>query len=98
MGVFFRYTSFYHPQDKHNSMKNTAVKFCGFTQLEDITNAVNLGVDAVGFVFYEPSPRAVTAEQACEACQSGACVYHGGGIGGQYARARIGLSIASRAI
>ena len=47
-------------------MKNTAVKFCGFTQLEDITNAVNLGVDAVGFVFYEPSPRAVTAEQACE--------------------------------
>ena len=47
-------------------MKNTAVKFCGFTQLEDITNAVNLGVDAVGFVFYEPSPRAVTPEQACE--------------------------------
>ena len=47
-------------------MNNTAVKFCGFTQLQDITNAVNLGVDAVGFVFYEPSPRAVTPEQACE--------------------------------
>ena len=66
MGAFFRYTSFYHSQDKHNLMKNTAVKFCGFTQLQDITNAVNLGVDAVGFVFYEPSPRAVTAEQAFE--------------------------------
>ncbi|MGO1250070.1 phosphoribosylanthranilate isomerase [Psychrobacter sp.] len=40
------------------------VKFCGFTQLSDIQTAVQLGVDAVGLVFYPPSPRAVTPEQA----------------------------------
>ena len=40
------------------------VKFCGFTQLSDINAAVQLGVDAVGLVFYPPSPRAVTIEQA----------------------------------
>ena len=40
------------------------VKFCGFTQLSDIQTAAQLGVDAVGLVFYPPSPRAVTIEQA----------------------------------
>ena len=40
------------------------VKFCGFTQLDDIKTATQLGVDAVGLVFYPPSPRAVTIEQA----------------------------------
>lgn len=40
------------------------VKFCGFTQVEHIQQAVNLGVDAVGLVFYPPSPRAVNIEQA----------------------------------
>ena len=40
------------------------VKFCGFTQPSDIKMAAQLGVDAVGLVFYPPSPRAVTIEQA----------------------------------
>lgn len=40
------------------------VKFCGFTQASDVQQAIELGVDALGFVFYPPSPRAVTAEQA----------------------------------
>ena len=40
------------------------VKFCGFTQLSDIQTAAQLGVDAVGLVFYPPSPRAVTIAQA----------------------------------
>ena len=40
------------------------VKFCGFTQIEDINTAVQSGVDAVGLVFYPPSPRAVTLLQA----------------------------------
>lgn len=40
------------------------VKFCGFTQLADIHTATQLGVDAVGLVFYSPSPRAVSQEQA----------------------------------
>ena len=40
------------------------VKFCGFTDVADIHTATQLGVDAVGLVFYPPSPRAVTMEQA----------------------------------
>ena len=40
------------------------VKFCGFTQLADIDTAARLGADAVGLVFYPPSPRAVTPIQA----------------------------------
>ena len=40
------------------------IKFCGFTCQEDIVSAVTLGVDAYGFVFYPPSRRAVTVEQA----------------------------------
>lgn len=40
------------------------VKFCGFTQANDVQQAVELGADALGFVFYPPSPRAVTAEQS----------------------------------
>ena len=40
------------------------VKFCGFTEPSDIKIAAQLGVDAVGLVFYPPSPRAVTIEQA----------------------------------
>ena len=40
------------------------VKFCGFTQPSEIKTAAKLGVDAVGLVFYPPSPRAVTSEQA----------------------------------
>ena len=40
------------------------MKFCGFTQLSDIQTAAQLGADAVGLVFYSPSPRAVTIAQA----------------------------------
>lgn len=40
------------------------VKFCGFTQASDVQQAIELGADALGFVFYPPSSRAVTAEQA----------------------------------
>jgi len=47
----------------HPTKHPTAIKFCGFTQADDIQAAVALGVDAVGLVFYPPSPRAVTVEQ-----------------------------------
>ena len=40
------------------------VKFCGFTQIDDVKQAVALGVDAIGLVFYPLSPRAVSAVQA----------------------------------
>ena len=35
------------------------IKFCGFTQKQDVLEAVRLGVDAVGFIFYKASPRYV---------------------------------------
>jgi phosphoribosylanthranilate isomerase len=45
------------------------VKICGITNLEDAQAAVDAGVDALGFVFYPPSPRYVTPEQAAQVIQ-----------------------------
>jgi phosphoribosylanthranilate isomerase len=49
-------------------MKNqrTRIKLCGLTRAEDVQLAVELGTDALGFVFYPPSPRAVDAKQAAQ--------------------------------
>ena len=40
------------------------VKICGITRLPDLHAACEAGADALGFVFYEKSPRCVTAETA----------------------------------
>ncbi len=42
----------------------TRAKICGITRIQDIQSVVQAGADAIGFVFYPPSPRNVTLEQA----------------------------------
>lgn len=41
----------------------TTIKICGLTREADARAAIELGVDALGFVFYPRSKRAVTVEQ-----------------------------------
>lgn len=48
----------------------TRIKICGITCLEDAQVAVNCGVDALGFMFYEPSKRFIDAESARSICQA----------------------------
>ena len=50
-------------------MNYTRVKICGITRPEDALHAADEGVDAIGLVFYDKSPRYVTAEQAAEVCK-----------------------------
>ena len=44
-------------------------KICGITRPEDALLAVQYGADAIGLVFYDPSPRSVTIEQAQRVCR-----------------------------
>ncbi len=44
----------------------TRVKICGITRVEDALEAVKQGADAIGIVFYAPSPRNVNIAQAAE--------------------------------
>ena len=47
----------------------TRAKICGITRIQDIQSVVQAGADAIGFVFFAPSPRSVTAMQAAELVQ-----------------------------
>ena len=44
----------------------TRIKICGLTRAADVDAAVEAGADAIGFVFYDKSPRHVSLEVASE--------------------------------
>jgi phosphoribosylanthranilate isomerase len=44
----------------------TRIKICGLTREQDVDAAVGAGADAVGFVMYAKSPRAITPQRAAE--------------------------------
>lgn len=54
-------------ESSHASVRvKTRVKICGITSVTDALHAVRYGADAIGLVFYSPSPRYVTVKQAAE--------------------------------
>ncbi|CAN5303126.1 phosphoribosylanthranilate isomerase [soil metagenome] len=44
----------------------TRIKICGLTREADVDAAVHAGADAIGFVLYDKSPRAVSTARAAE--------------------------------
>ena len=44
----------------------TRIKICGITRIQDARAAAEAGADAIGLVFYPPSPRYLAAERAVE--------------------------------
>lgn len=46
------------------STQRTRIKVCGITRADDAVQAARLGADAIGLVFYPPSPRAIDVVRA----------------------------------
>jgi len=46
--------------------QRTRIKICGLTREADVDAAVEAGADAIGFVLYDKSPRAVTLARAAD--------------------------------
>ncbi|HUI07894.1 MAG TPA: phosphoribosylanthranilate isomerase [Verrucomicrobiae bacterium] len=49
---------------------NVKIKICGITNLSDAQLAVELGADALGFVFYAKSPRYIKVRDAANICNA----------------------------
>lgn len=50
------------------SSARTRIKICGLTRAQDVRACAQSGADALGFVFYPPSKRFVSAVHAAELC------------------------------
>ena len=50
------------------SSARTRIKICGLTRSQDVRACTQSGADALGFVFYPPSKRFVSAAHAAELC------------------------------
>jgi phosphoribosylanthranilate isomerase len=49
-------------------MHRTRIKICGITRVEDALAAARAGADAIGMIFFEGSPRAVSIGEAKDIC------------------------------
>ena len=58
----------------------TRIKICGITRVEDAATAASLGADAVGLIFYDPSPRVVNIRQAARIADSLPALVHVVGV------------------
>ncbi|XGA81323.1 phosphoribosylanthranilate isomerase [Halomonas sp. CH40] len=47
-------------------IQRTRIKFCGLTRRQDVAAAVAMGVDAIGFVMWPDSKRAISVDQLAE--------------------------------
>ena len=48
------------------SVQRARIKFCGLTRRQDVAVAVAMGVDAIGFVMWPDSKRAISVEQLAD--------------------------------
>ncbi|WP_433695723.1 phosphoribosylanthranilate isomerase [Paraburkholderia phenoliruptrix] len=55
--------------DLQAAPRRTRIKLCGLSKPADVEHAIGLGADAIGLVFYPPSPRSVNIAQAVELVQ-----------------------------
>lgn len=53
--------------------QRTRIKMCGMTTVNDVLSAAKAGADAVGLVFYPPSPRNVTLQEAVRLSEQVPC-------------------------
>jgi phosphoribosylanthranilate isomerase len=58
--------SFAHKVECYARSMSVKVKICGLTNAPDALAAVDAGADALGFMFYEPSPRHISIRDALE--------------------------------
>ena len=56
------------PGFENDVMGRTRVKICGITRAEHARAAAGAGADAIGLMFYRPSPRFVTGAEARAVC------------------------------